>query len=71
LAHPTVVSAALFVIQRHPAKRATFQRVGVARLVVRLLGILIILCRRLTLLASFLTTAVLLTRPLIRVVGAT
>jgi hypothetical protein len=41
-----------------------FLRVGVARLVKRLLGIFVTLCRSLTLLARFLTTAVLLTRPL-------
>jgi hypothetical protein len=43
-----------------------FLRVGVARLVVRLLEIFVTLCRSLTLLARFLTTAVLLTRPLTR-----
>jgi hypothetical protein len=43
-----------------------FLRVGVARLVVRLLGIFVTLCRSLTLLARFLPTAVLLTRLLTR-----
>jgi hypothetical protein len=44
-------------------------RIGVARLVVRLLGIFVTLCGRLTLLARFLTAALLLTRRLIWLTG--
>jgi hypothetical protein len=65
------VNSTTFVLtaaEKKPTRRSGrfFLRVGVARLVVRLLGIFVTLCRSLTLLARFLTTAVLLTRPLAR-----
>jgi hypothetical protein len=76
--YPTAVSAGPFcelndfradgcLKETNPPKRVvSFLRVGVARLVKRLLGIFVTLCGSLTLLARFLTTAVLLTRPLTR-----